>query len=462
MEQKASDMLLVLDKALKKIMAVKGISKDGQLQTVEPLEKNKNQFLKIDKQGDPLSNFFNNFASQLDNPTNFSFYRIPLTSLSWARGSLQQHALSESEQSKDFLAMHAIDFTQTNNKKTDKMKTAQNTETSSEYRYQPEQIDWKTMNNIGLGKERLEKLNLLDPLLRGFKTNQLVPLTLNLGTAVTRLEARLSLQKSDNDQVVLAIHGVRKEPQLNSRFFGHEFSQDDKDNLLKTGNMGRVVNLTNPKTGEATPSMISVDRFTNELVSMRVDRLKAPDEIKGVKLSEPQKQTLLEGKPLHLQGMISKKGDPFDATIQFNADKRHVEFIFDRSELRQQLQNTPQNTLQEPPKTFRGKELSDEQYKNFAAGQTVYMDNLIDKKGQNYQGYITLNKDTGRTDFSFQNPEQLKSQAKPVEASKTQTAVNSEGKSNEATKNIKEPLKNAQQTATSEQQKPAKSKGRKM
>src|SRR5690606_2522311 len=104
------------------------------------------------------------------------------------------------------------------------------------------------------------------------------------------------------------------------------------------------------------------------------------------------------------------------------------------------------------------------------AGQTVYVDGLVDKKGQKYQGYITLNKDTNRTEFSFQNPNKLKEQAKPTEANKTQTAVNSEGKTNEATRNSKEPWKTGQQTPKDRKQQeqqekpkaPAKSKGRKM
>ncbi len=92
--------------------------------------------------------------------------------------------------------------------------------------------------------------------------------------------------------------------------------------------MGRAVELKNPKTGEVAPSLISIDRLTNELVALRTDRVKIPAEIKGVPLSEEQQQTLASGQPLHIEGMISKKGEPFDATVQFNADKRYVEFLF--------------------------------------------------------------------------------------------------------------------------------------
>lgn len=224
------------------------------------------------------------------------------------------------------------------------------------------------------------------------------------------------------------------------------------------------------------PSIVSVDRLTNELIALRADLIKVPDELKGVKLNEQQKQTLMEGKPLYVEGMISKKGEAFGANVQFNADKRYVEFLFDRSNNQQQAQNnrqnqnSPQTQSGEVPRTFRGKELDDKQYNQFKAGQTVYVNGLVDKKGQTYQGYITLNKETNKTAFSFQNPDKLKQQAKPAETHKTQTAVNSEGKTNEATKNINEPLKSGQQRPKNEKQQqqqekpkaPAKSKVRKM
>ncbi|MNF44721.1 hypothetical protein D3C84_258370 [compost metagenome] len=429
--------------------------------------------MRVDKQGDFFSNFFSNFFSQLKNPTNFSFFKVPVPlAINMAKEMQKQvdHPTIEGEQ---LMKQHEVktELVQ-NNKQENKnsMETTLTTSETGEYRYKPEQIDWETMNNLGLNKEKLEKMNLLDPLLRGFKTNELVPVSLNLGTAVTRMDARLSLQQNDEGSVVVAIHGIRKEPNLNFAFFGHEFTKEDKDNLLQTGNMGRVVNLTNPKTNETIPSVVSVDRLTNELVALRTDFIKVPDEIKGIKLNQEQKQTLLEGKPLYIEGMVSKKGTAFDATVQFNADKRFVEFLFDRGNSNKQAQGTEQNQSQEVPKIFRGKDLDNEQYQKFKDGQTIYVSGLVDKKGKEYNGYITFNKETNKTDFSFQNPNKVKEQAKPTEAHKTQTSVNSEGKTNEATKNIKEPLKSGQKNPDSKKQleeqeaakAPAKSRGRKM
>lgn len=471
--EQLSEILLVLDKEKKKIQAVTGIDKNGKLETVDANKKNQNQFMRVDKHGDLFSNFFANFFSQLKNPTNFSFFKVPAPIAIDTAKEMQKQMNKPTPKGEKLMTDHQIKVEPQQEHKQEnknKMGTTQTTPEASEYRYKPEQIDWETMNNLGLNKEKLEKMNLLDPLLRGYKTNELVPVNLNLGTAVTHMDARLSLQQNNEGAVVVAIHGIRKEPNLNFEFFGHKFNQEDKNNLLQSGNMGRVVNLTNPKTGESIPSIISVDRLTNELVALRTEKIKIPDDIKGIKLDDTQKRTLMDGKPLYIEGMISKKGTSFDATVQFNADKRYVEFLFDRSNTNKQTQGNQQSQSQEAPKTFRGKELDNEQYHKFKDGQTVYLSGLVDKKGKGYNGYITFNKETHKTDFTFQNPNKIKEQVKPTEAYKTQTAVNSEGKTNEATKNIKEPLKSGQKNPDSKQQQeeqeksksPAKSKGRKM
>ena len=485
MPEQLSDILLVLDKEKMKIQAVKSIDKDGKMQTVDPTKKNESQFMRVDKHGDFISNFFSNFWRQLKNPTQFEFFKVPADQAVEKAKEFQKQVDNPTPEGEKAMKDHKVK-TEPEQKQESKqenqnnMETTQTTPETSEYRFKPEQIDWDTMNNLGLGKERLEKLNLLDPLLKGYKTNELVPVSVNLDGAIVRTDARLSLQTNQEGKVVAAVHGIRKEPNLNFEFFGHKFTDEDKKNLLDTGNMGRVVDLKNTKTGEMMPSIISVDRLTNELVALRTDFIKIADEIKGVKLDDAQKQTLMEGKPLQLDGMISKKGTEFSATVQFNADKRYVEFMFDRSnpnqqaqgnkqtETTQQTQAKEQGPSQEAPKTFRGKELDNEQYNKFKDGQTIYVSGLVDKKGKEYNGYITYNKESGKTGFEF--PNQYKERTQPTEAHKTQTAVNSEGKTNEATKNINEPLQKGQQTPKDKKQQeqqekpetPAKSKGRKM
>ncbi len=453
------ETLLVLDKQKKTIKAVSHILPDGTMKVITPTSKSKNRFINIDRNGDLFSNFFSNFMSQAQNPTRFSFFIVSKKAaleMATALGRVLQ-------KTPKLMPLNEIRIPSLTNQKTlnnNSMETTEKKPENVEYRYNPEQVNWKSLAAMGLDKDRLEKMNLMETLLKGFKTNELVPLNLSLGNAVVRMDARLSLQPNDQGEIVVAMHGIRKEPNLNYPFFGHEFSPEDKENLLKTGNMGRVVDLYNQKSAQYHPSIISVDRMTNELVALRAEWIKIPDEIKGVKLDEQQKQTLMEGKPLYIEGMTSKKGEPFDATLQFHADKRYVEFSFDRSNALRQSQDNRQEF--EAPKVVRDKELTPSQYAQFKEGQSVYVSGLIDKQGKEYQGYITFNKETGKTGFSFKNPDKASENIKPSESHKTQVAVNSEGKTNEATKNLKEPLNTAQIQPETQQDQAVAKKGRKM
>lgn len=467
-----SDTLIVFNINTNAVEMVKGIDQDGNLQKISPNEKKDNdQLIRVDKHGDFFSNFFSNFYRQLKNPSHFNFFKVSEYDAVNTAKELQNYVDQACPEEKEKLKEYEVLPKNINPLKN--QNTMENNTDNQEYRFQPEQIDWKTMEKFGLNKEKLEKMNALDPLLRGFKTNTLIPITINMGTAVSKMDVRLSLQTGDTGDVAIHLHGIRKEPNYNLKFLGHEFTEEDKKNLKESGNMGRVVDLINPKTDEIIPSVISRDRLTNELVAYKAEYMKIPDEIKGIKLDDHQQQTLSEGKPLYLEGMTSKKGELFDATVQFNADKRYVEFIFNNNQSQQQNQNQNQSIRQnqnndgEAPRVFRGKELDDAQYEKFEAGQTVYVDGLVDGKGKAYQGYITFNQETAKTEFSFNNPNKVKEKAQPSEDYKTQKAVNSDGKTNEATKNIKEPLESKQQQPANKQQqaqqkKPTRSKGRKM
>ncbi len=427
-----SDILLVLDQETKEIRAVKGLDKDGNLETTDPKKANQNDFLKVDKNGDVLSNFFSNYFRQAKDPSRFKFFKVPRKQIEKITKLFKEQLKNPTKAMGKMMDSHEIDASKFNQKKETQMETqtkdlevdyqevtpktadkkivpptTENINQESEYRYQEKDIDWETLGNLGITKEKLENRKLLDGLLKGYKTNELVPVSFNVGTAFSRLDARLSLQKNKEGKVTMAIHGIRRKPMLNYPFFGHEFSDIDKKNLKETGNMGRVVDLHNTKTGEMIPSIISVDRLTNELVALKSEHIKIPNEIKGIALSDEQKQILQEGKSLVLKGMISSKGKEFDATVQFNADKRYVEFIFDKPALNQQ-QKKNDTPLNEIPKIIRGKELTEDQRTLLKDGKTIYIDGFISKNGDAYKGYLKLNDKGSKIDFSFKNPNNKK------------------------------------------------------
>jgi hypothetical protein len=272
-------------------------------------------------------------------------------------------------------------------------------------------------------------------------------------------QARLAFRKGEDDKLTVAVHGVRQQPELDKPFYGHQFTDQEKKALSETGNLGKVLDLKKTD-GSTLPVYVSVDKLTNEIVALRADKINIPDEIKGVRLDNKQKLELQEGKAVLVENMTARSGKEFSAHLQVNAEKRGLEFIFNN-----QVQNQ-QNDLRIPSK-LGGVNLSKQQQVDLKAEKTIYVEGLTDKKGQQYNAYIRVNPEKGKLDFFKWNPDKAQEKT-PDNAHRTQEAVNSQGKTNEATKNIKEPLKpgqawpnEKQQRETDNQRKP-KAKGLKV
>jgi hypothetical protein len=311
-------------------------------------------------------------------------------------------------------------------------------------------INWQQLESIGITREKLEKTNSLDKMLNWQKSPVLLPVKVEMGGTTFYTDARLSFRETPEGDLKLRIHAIRKEPELGLPFFGTRFTDEDKKNLLETGNAGRLVEIE-PVKDKKMLAFVSIDKLTNELVAVSADRIRIPDEIKGVKLDETQKKDLAEGRSIYLEDMISKKNTPFNATVQINADTRSLAFRFDNTQ--KQNQNQIEG-IKDIPKTFRQRELSKEQQHNLREGRTIHIDGLTDRNGKPYNGYITWNKETAKMDFMF--PGAYKEAVKngtvvPDDNHKTQVAVNSEGKTDETLKHVKEPLDKGQSRPTEKQ-----------
>ncbi len=239
-------------------------------------------------------------------------------------------------------------------------------------------------------------------------------------------------------------HPIRREPNLDE-YLNVKFTSEDQENLKKSSNLGRVVEVLDERTGELVPSYISIDRLTHETVATPVSAIRIPDEVKEVKLNSEQKAAA-RGEGVLVEGMTSKNGKKFDATIQINADKRGLDFHFGgqrRGQWHEQSADGTQGPRQlRIGKKLLGAELTAEHKAGLEQNMWVYIEGMTDKKGQKFNAYVRPNHEKVKFDFSRKRPEQSQIyEVKPDNASKTQVAVNSEGKTNEATKHIGEPLR---------------------
>ena len=407
--EQMSDIVLILDKMELLLQAVSKLDKDGRYETVPADKEHRNSFLKIDRYANMFENFLKNFWSQLKDPTRFGILSIKEDTLDdpKVRQAVEDLAAGKKTDAvEEFLKQYEIvprdkenqSINHQNQEEMAKKNETQQqaaqgdgTQQQPQYRYNESMINWEQLKNFGLSREELQERGLLDQMLRGYKTNQVVPISMNFGSAVLRTDARLSLQQSVGGPIVLGIHGIRQKPELDRPYFGHIFSEEDKKNLLETGNMGRVVELKG-RGGEYIPSFVSIDKLTNEVVSMRAENVFITKEIKGVKLTEQEQNDLREGKKVFIEGMISNNGKEFDAHIQINAERRGIEYIFDNDKLfnRQSL---------------GGVELTKQQVEDLNAGKAIFVEGMERKDGERFSSYVKLDEVTGRPAYTRYNPD---------------------------------------------------------
>ena len=404
-----SDIVLVLDKMELLIQAVSEINKNGKYSTVPADKEHQNSFLKIDRYATFFENFLKNFWSQLKDPTHFGLFTMKEEEFDKLEVKQAIEDLAEGKKTKaveEFLKKYEITpKNQTeqsiNNQNSEEMAKKNQTQQpvveandqqqNNQYRYNESMINWDQLKNFGLSREYLQERGLLDSMLKGYKTNQLVPINLNFGSAVLRTDARLSLQQSNTGEVVLAIHGIRKQPELERPYFGHIFSEEDKKNLLETGNMGRVVELKG-RNGEYIPSFISLDKMTNEVVAMRAENVYIPNEIKGVQLTDQEKNDLREGKKVYIEGMTAKSGNEFNAHIQVSAERRGIDFIFENDRIFNRT-------------ALGGVELTKQQIEDLNAGKAIFVEDMQRKDGELFSSYVKLDEATGRPNYTRYNPD---------------------------------------------------------
>ena len=439
-----------------KLSVVSNIDEKGKLKTAPAEEANQSDFLKFNSRDGLLKNFMENFLKQFNDPKRFGLYKVLADNVEQGvanlKTMLQNKQNPDNQQKIKDIQLDFEDYLPQQ-----KNATAIN----------PERVDWKMLETLGLSKEKLEQNGELDKMLNWQKTN-LLPIAIPVGETTIHTEARLAFRTDEEGKISLAVHSLRKEPQLDFPYMGHKFSNEEKETLLATGNLGKTIEVT-PKNGESFSAYVSIDPQTNEVIALRADRVSIPKEIKGITLSDQQYKDLIEGKAVKVEGMTSKNGKSFDATLQVNAEKKGIEFIFgDKKSLQERKAQHQEQKQGGIPRKLCGLTLSDKQRESLNAGSTLYLKNMVDKEGKSFNAYVRMDKEENRPRFYKWNPDKKQDNGKVEaieEGNKTQVAVNNYGKTNEATKDLKEPLKSQQAQPTEAQQAKQEQKakrGRKM
>ena len=517
------DVLIVRDEKTGEISVVAGLNADGSPKRTPAKVENARSFLQFDRHGDVLDNFFKNFFRQCKEPSRFGFYRIAADQADKLLEVIKD-LLKDPDGNKEMLAPHKVDTSgyekkvqeeqaaekpeqteqkQEEPKKQEEMeqKNEQNQESPQQTQgnrgYQPideSKINWQELEEKwGVRRDDLEKSGDLTKMLNYGKSD-LVRVSPNFGGEAFELDARLSFKKDSEGNISLVPHFIRKEQKLDE-YKEHKFSDEDRKNLRETGNLGRVVDIVDRETGEIIPSFISIDRKTNEITDIPANKVRIPERIGKTEITKQEQDMLRAGLPVRDKLIERKDGRKFVTTLQVNVEQRGVEFVpgTGRSPRAAQTQETKNNPAQgqaqdaenaaaiqngqrrnswtnadgsiRPISKWSGVEFTEQQKADYVAGKAVKLENVTDKQGFHATMYIRFNPEKGRPYRYDTDPDNAQKVA-PSNESRTQVAVNSEGKTNEATKNLKEPLQKGQtapkDTAQQQQQENGKKRNKGM
>ena len=468
------EVLIARNNETGQVGAVTGLNEDGTPKISNPMFVTLEDLVKFKKGQNPLEAFLSNFVRQCKNPSTFGFFKVPADrydSVGQAMGDFIKDPETNAEILKDF-KVDVPQQTQTNvkeqaqeNKTTETQaqkpaeEQAAQTEQPKYHAIDESKIDWTMLKEKwGIARDQLEKSGDLREMLYNRKS-QIVTVTPNFGGEKFPIDARLSFRTDADGNVKVVPHFIHLEPKLDQEFEGYKFTKEDKEALKTTGNLGKVVDLVDKATGEVRPSYVSVDRLTNEIVSVPVKAVFIKDTIGQTKLTMAEISELKKGKALPPKQITDKNGKTYNVVLQVSADRKGVEFV--PGGVRRQEQNQQQGNSQgqqqsswltkdgniKPITKWAGVPMTPQQQADYTAGKVVEMTNMVDKQGQKCTVYLQFNPEKQRPTTSLNDP-----RVKVAEESKTQKAVNNDGLTNEATKHVAEPLQKYQTAPKDEDQ----------
>lgn len=197
MESNNNDYVLVLEDrtAVKNeqdvgtLSVISGIDEAGKLKTSEAKEINQASFLKFNNKDGILKNFMQNFLKKFNDPARFGLYKVVASNVEQGvenlRASLQNR---QNPATQELIKSQQVAF--------DDFLSRQQNATAID----PNKIDWKMLEDLGLSRERLEVSGELEKMLNWQKSD-LVGIAVPYGYSSIYTEARLAFRTDDNGNI---------------------------------------------------------------------------------------------------------------------------------------------------------------------------------------------------------------------------------------------------------------------
>lgn len=205
-------------------------------------------------------------------------------------------------------------------------------------RLKMENIPWDALAKLGITKEILEQTNNLENLLNYNKTSLMAIKGKLPNIEITGGHAKLMMRNNAKGEPELRLELVRKYPNLKGAIYGTFLSDAQKQQILDGG----CANVKcNTKNGELS-LLVSLDSDTNQLNHVDASKVSIQDKMAGVTLSSEQKDELLKGNSIKLDGMKKKSGETFSARVAYNTVNKSLVFLAEKA--KSQTESKQQST----------------------------------------------------------------------------------------------------------------------
>lgn len=289
-----------------KIRAVRGIGREGDLQTEDPAAVNIADLLNVNTNDPAIEAFLKKFMEKAQNPAETGISEL---------------------------------FVMTENVLEKLVKIDLDAQLLTNYRVDPEEllagegfepmdiakIDLEDMARKGIRMEDLEPH--LKAMSFGHLSHGLIEMTPEMEPGGMRVatKGRVWLEEQADGSLKVVPRYYREKCDLDSPFYGVLLDEEAKRNIAQTRHAGKIIDLE-LEPGKMTPCFVSRDKLTNTLEAMPVDRFEKRGTIKNAELSPGKRLDFYSGGKVLLEGYTTRSGYKRDAYVQIDASERNIEF----------------------------------------------------------------------------------------------------------------------------------------
>ena len=194
---------------------------------------------------------------------------------------------------------------------------------SQEHTIDPQKVNWSDVARKGINIEKMSKEDI-DKMLSGKPTDLVNTIKKDENGNIIKGQSRLLLNRNEHGVISISTAKVLETPIIPNNILGTNLTEQQQKDLLKYGRIEAItVNAQNTKK----TIIPFIDKTTNQLMYRDINKIKLPNEYKGIKLNDKHKSKLLTGSTVAIAGLLDNQGVPYNGYARLNPATGQIESV---------------------------------------------------------------------------------------------------------------------------------------